>query len=402
MAVATIAGVLYFSEGLPYGLVSELFPLYMRAAGASLTEIGLLSVVGLAWTLKFFWAPMVDRWGSYRRWVSVALAAITLVLAALSLLRPSGGSVFWILVSLLAIASATQDIAVDALTITITPKRLLGPVNSVRVTTYRVAFIFAGGGVAAIATFTSWSAAFALCALLTAMLFAYTFFLPEHRGGVSQQVAVMDGLRRWLNRSHAGWLLGVVLLYRFSDAALAPMLKPFWVDHGFTPAEIGMVTTGIGMTFTILGAWLGGAVIVKIGLWRALLWLGIFQMLSNAGYALLASFGGARPGFYAASVIENFTGGLGTAAFLAFLMAICDRRFAATEYALLSALFVLTRSVAGATSGMLADTIGYAPFFWITVLFGIPGLLLLPKIRAPLERILASDEDGPPVAISHS
>lgn len=377
----TIAGVLYFSEGLPYGLVSELFPLYLRTQGVSLTEIGLLSAVSLAWTLKFFWSPLIDWWGSYRGWVRGTLAVLTLVVALFASTGATTGPIFWILLTILAVASATQDIAIDALTISITPKSMLGPVNSIRVTTYRIAFIVAGGGFAAIASWLGWSGAFGICAGILALLFAFTFFLPEEQGEAAERLNVLAGLRHWLNRPGAGWLMGVVLLYRLGDAALVPMSKPFWVDHGFTPAEIGVVTTVLGMTFTIAGAWLGGFVIVRIGLWRSLLWLGVIQMLSNGGYALLASFGGGRPGFYAASIVENFTSGLGTAAFLAFLMAICDRRYAATEYALLSALFVLTRSISGATSGVITDAVGYAPFFWLTLFLGIPGLLLLPKIR---------------------
>ncbi len=385
-AIASLAGVLYFSEGLPYGLVNELFPLYLRTRGVSLTEIGLVSIVGLAWTLKFLWSPLVDRWGSYRSWIAGALVGITATLAGFSVLQPSGGTAFWVLASLLALSSATQDIAIDAWTITITPKSLLGPVNSVRVTTYRIAIIVAGGGIAALATWTSWGVAFGICAGLAALLLLFSLLLPaQERRETTESVDLVGGLRRWLNRPRSGWLLGVVLLYRFGDSALAPMIKPFWVDHGFSTAEIGTVTTVIGMTLTIAGAWLGGAIIARFGLWRSLLWLGILQMLSNVGYAWIASFGGGREAFYAASVVEHFTGGLGVAAFLAFLMAICDRRFAATEYALLSALFVLTRTTAGALSGALTDAIGYAPFFWITVALGVPGLLLLPRIRESVE-----------------
>lgn len=384
--IAFLAGVLYFAEGLPYGLISELFPLYLRLSGASLTEIGLLSVVSLAWTLKFFWSPLVDRWGTYRRWIAATLAATALTLGLFAVLRPTGGPAFWLVISALALVSATQDIAIDAYTITLTPARLLGPVNSVRVTTYRIAIIMAGGGLAALATISGWPVAFASAAIVTALILLVALRMPElPRAEHGERVAVITGLRRWLARPHAGALLGLVLLYRLGDAALMPMLKPFWVDHGFSAAEIGAITTGVGMTFTILGAWIGGYVVARFGLWKALLWLGIIQMTSNGGYALIASLGAGRPGFYAAAVVENFSGGLGTAAFLAFLMAICDRRFAATEYALLSALFVLTRSVAGAASGVSTEMLGYATFFWITLALGVPGLLLLPSIPRRFE-----------------
>ena len=383
--LVALVGALYFSEGLPFGLVSELFPLYLRTQGISLTEIGLVSVVSLAWTLKFFWSPAIDRWGSYRGWIRLTIFVMTFVLAGFAITRATSGSIFWILLAVLAVASATQDIAIDAMTIAITPKTLLGPVNSMRVTTYRIAFIVAGGGFAAIATWIGWSGAFAVGAGIMVTLLLFTFALPPGGSGTAETVDVISGLRRWVNRPGAGWLLAMVLLYRIGDAALVPMSKPFWVDSGFSAAEIGMVTSGIGMISTIAGAWAGGFVLIRMGLWKGMLWFGIIQMLSNGGYVLLATFGGGRPGFYAAAIIENFTGGLGTAAFLAFLMAICDKRFAATEYALLSALFALTRTIAGATSGMITDGIGYAGFFWITLVLGIPALLLLPKIRGELE-----------------
>lgn len=379
-----LAGALYFAEGLPYGLVSELMPLYLRSMGVSLTEIGLVSVASLAWTLKFFWSPLVDRWGSYRGWIRGALTVLTLVLALFAASRATTGSFFWILLATLALASATQDIAIDAMTIAITPRRMLGPINSMRVTTYRIAFIVAGGGIAAIASWIGWSGAFSVCAAVMGALLLMSFVLPVERRSETERVDVVSGLRRWLNRPGAGWLLGLVLLYRLGDAALVPMSKPFWIDSGFTPAEIGLVTSGLGMAFTIAGAWIGGWVLSRAGLWRSLVWLGIIQMLSNGGYALLATFGGERPGFYAAAIVESFTGGLGTAAFLAFLMAICDKRFAATEYALLSALFALTRTVSGAASGWITDATGYAFFFWLTLLLGVPGLLLLTRMRGLL------------------
>jgi PAT family beta-lactamase induction signal transducer AmpG len=162
------------------------------------------------------------------------------------------------------------------------------------------------------------------------------------------------------------------------------MTKPFWVDLGYDPAEIGVVTTVIGISFTIAGALLGGLFVNRYGIFRALVVFGVIQMLSNGGYALVASFGGGRPGIYGASIVENLTSGLGVAAFLSFLMAICDKRFAATEYALLTAVYGLSRSISGTVAGASADAMGYPAFFWLTVALGLPGLLLLPMIRRPL------------------
>lgn len=390
--VLATAGVLYFAEGLPYGLVNDLFPLYMRTHGATLTEIGMLSAIGLVWTLKIFWAPLVDRVGTYRAWMSGALVAILATMVAFAVSGASTGAPLWILLTILVFASATQDIAVDAYTIALTPADLLGPVNSVRVTTYRIAMILAGGGFAIVATAMGWRTVFLGAALLVVVLVGFSRSIPVLQRVSVERVTVIDGIRRWLNRPNAMAFVLLVLLYRLGDSALMPMIRPFWIDHGFTAAEVGSVTTGAGILLTVAGAWVGGWFVSRAGMFRALLWLGVAQAGSNVGYALVATMGAGRPGFYSAAVVENFCGGLGTAAYLTLLMRLCDKRFAATEYALLSALYVLTRSIAGSASGILATSMGYAGFFWLTVALGAPALVLLWRRRDIFR--LAFEEGG--------
>jgi MFS transporter, PAT family, beta-lactamase induction signal transducer AmpG len=380
-----LASVLYFAEGLPYGLVTELMPLYMRMRGASLTEIGFISAVSFAWTIKLLWAPLIDTTGTYRRWIGVSLAILCGALALMAGVDPYGTPLFWVLLVALAVASATQDIAIDAFTITVTPREQVGTINATRVTAYRVAIILAGGGLAALASRTGWNAAFGAAAVLLLGVLVLVPFMPERRGSGTSAAGLLQGLRAWVVRRDALALLGMVLLFRLGDAALAPMVKPFWVDLGYSAAEIGTVTTVLGISFTIIGALLGGLFVNRYGIFRALVVFGIIQTLSNGGYALVASLGGGRPAIYAASIVENLTGGLGVAAFLSFLMAICDKRLAATEYAMLTAIFGLSRSIAGTLSGVAADSMGYAGFFWLTVALGVPGLLLLPHVRRELQ-----------------
>ncbi|HVT45298.1 MAG TPA: MFS transporter [Thermoanaerobaculia bacterium] len=384
-SLVLVASVLYFSEGLPFGFITELLPLYLRANGVSLAEIGLLSTVGLAWTAKLFWSPLLDRFGSYRAWIIGCLSVLTLTWVVFAVATPLSGYLFWATVTLMAIASATQDIAIDAQTITITPRPALGAVNSARVAAYRIAIIAAGGGLAAVGGGDRWWLAFAIGAGATALLLLWATTLPSPVRELREHQPLFRGLRAWLARPGAGSLIAVVLLYKLGDAALLPMIKPFWVDRGHSPAEIGTVTTTAGMILTIAGAVAGGAFITRFGLFFGLLHLGILQMLSNAGYALAAVLGGGRALLYPAAFVESFCGGLGTAAFLAFLMAICDRRYAATEYALLSALFGLTRSLIGMASGITAQTTGYAVYFWITLALGFPGLVVLLRARARIE-----------------
>lgn len=380
-----IAVFLYFAQGFPFGVINELFPLYLREKGVSLAQIGLLSTVGLAWTWKVAWSPLVDLFGSYRRWMVGALVTIAGALAALSVVPPQQTSLFWSLVAVIAIASATQDIAIDALMVRITPDGALGPVNSARVAAYRGALIVAGGGLAALSAPAGWSGVLLIGAGIALGLAAGAFFTPAgDKSAQTRHANPFRGLAEWAKRPRAALLFALVLLYRLGDAALTPMVKPYWVDRGFTATEIGTVTTVIGLSFLIAGAIAGGLFIARFGLFRSLLVLGILQMLSNGGYGLAASFNLARPALYTATIVENFTGGLGTAAFLALLMSICDREHAATQYAMLSALFGLTRSVIGSVSGIAAERLGYANWFWLTMALALPGLALLPFVRDAL------------------
>jgi PAT family beta-lactamase induction signal transducer AmpG len=385
--VLTLAGVLYFSEGFPYGLVNELAPIYLRMQHVSLEEIGLLSTIGAAWTFKVFWSPLIE-FGTYRRWISGALATMTLLLATLAVVPPVAGPAFWTILTLLVVASATQDIAVDAFTIRATPEELLGPVNSMRVMAYRAALLAGGGGLAAVAGGFGWRAAFGVATAIAAVIFLFTLAVPDDRAR-EDGARKHEGLRpliRWLARPRAALLLAMVLLYRLGEFAVVPMTKPYWVDRGYAAGEIGTITTVIGVPVSIAGAVLGGLFIARYGLYRGMLWLGVAQVASNVGYGLVATIHAGRTGIYAASVIENLGYGLGTAAFLAFLMAVCDRENAATEYALLTAAFGITRTLMGTASGWLAQHMGYGPYFWLTVALGVPALLLLPFIRADVQR----------------
>src|SRR6185503_7559522 len=210
-------------------------------------------------------------------------------------LVPAASTAFWIAAIVLALASATQDIAIDALTIRITPNDLLGLVNSARVTTYRIALIAAGGGVAILADRIGWPGALGTLAVVPLVIAAIVAFaIPRDAGGTERQENPVRALLEWLARPGAKWLLAVVLLYRLGDSALRPMIVPYWISRGFSATEVGNVTTTLGMICTIAGAIAGGAFVSRFGIFRGLLWLGLLQMLSNLGYALVATTGGGR------------------------------------------------------------------------------------------------------------
>jgi MFS transporter, PAT family, beta-lactamase induction signal transducer AmpG len=384
--VPAVAGVLYFSEGLPFGIVKEFVPMYLRFRHVDLTNIGLLNVVGFAWTLKFLWSPLIDTFGTYRRWISAALIGISIALFGMATALP--GPLFYGCVALLALASATQDIAVDAFTIRATPHELLGPVNSVRVTAYRIA-LTSPGILAAVAQRAGWGAAYSTAAVVALVILAVVLLAsnpsPSGRGGPEgpgegravATTSFIAAFKHWLTRPSAGLFLAVAFTYRLGEFAVVSMIKPYWVDRGYSPAEIGTITSIIGVIVSIAAAIAGGAIVAKLGIWRSLLWLGFAQCLSNLGYALVATFHAGRWAIYAAAVTENIGYGLGTAAFLAFLMSICDRDRAATEYALLSAAYGFTGTIIASASGYIAKHAGYPAYFWLTVFLGVPALFLI-------------------------
>jgi PAT family beta-lactamase induction signal transducer AmpG len=379
--IPALACILYFSEGFPFGIVSETVNLYLAFAKVDLTTIGLISSVGLIWTLKFFWAPVIDAVGTYRMWIFGALILLSLSLAVLGSVEPASAP-FWGALIVFVFASATQDIAIDALAIRVTPHELLGLVNSARVAAFRGAMIVAGGGVALLADRIGWRAAFFSAACVPLLVLVLTAVTAPSESGIGEQREnPLRALITWLGRPGSLMLLAVILLYRLGDNALTPMIRPYWVARGFSATEVGNVTTTLGMVCTILGAIAGGAFVTRFGVFRGLLVLGVVQMLSNIAYALVAMTNAGRPALYGAAVIETFCGGLGTAAFLSFLMFICDRDNAATEYAMLSALFAVARTFAFAVSGYFATDLGYANYYWLTAALALPGLALLPRIR---------------------
>ena len=288
-SLPALAAVLYFSEGLPYGIVNDTVNLYLSDKGIKLTTVGLAGSVGLVWTLKFLWAPLLDTFGTYRRWIAGALLVIAGCIGTFAV-APAASLPFWIALTVLAFASATQDIAIDAMTIRITPEKMLGIVNSIRVASYRVAMIAAGGGIAAMSAWLGWSGSFLAAAAIPLIVLAVVaILLPASRGAEERHENPFRALVDWLRRPGAGMLLAVILLYRLGDNTLTSMIRPYWIRRGFTAAEVGNVTTTLAMLCTIAGAFAGGAFIKRFGIFSALVWLGISQMASNVVYAIVAT-----------------------------------------------------------------------------------------------------------------
>lgn len=379
----TWIAALYFAQGFPFGVVVDNLPVYFAKHGVSLTELGLMTLLGLPWTAKVLWSPLVDRFGDRRTWMTACLTAMALLAAAIPLFDPAKPTIFlWVLLFGFTIASATQDIAIDAYTIGLLDHGEEGAANGVRVTAYRVALIASGGGLLILAGRIGWPVAFWLAAAILAALAVTAWRSP--RLELPARPADADWwlpLRRWLARPGAEWVFLFVLTYKLGDASMGPMVKPFWVARGLSVEEIGLVSTTFGVFATVAGAAAGGALTTRWGIFTGLWVLGLAQAFSNLGYAAAAYADWGRTGIYAASMIESFTGGLGTAAFLAYLMNVCDKEQAATEYALLSAIFALPRFAVGAVSGWAATQIGFGNWFLLTFFLAFPAYALLPWAR---------------------
>jgi PAT family beta-lactamase induction signal transducer AmpG len=378
--------ILSFASGFPFGLFNDLIPVYLRANGASLAQIGLLSTLAFPWALKFLWAPAVDRLGTRRRWIAGTQIGLAIALVLLSGTGASVGPGFFVLLLTLVALSATQDIAVDGYTIEIMDRNELGPANGTRVMGYRIGMIVAGGVLVAGSARLGWTAVFLAGAVLYAMNAALTSAMPEARREHDPHESWIEPLRELLSRPEIVIAALFVLTFKLGDLALMPMVKPFWVDSGYTVQQIGWVQTTLGVGASIVGALLGGAVIRRLGAFKALWVLGLVQALSNLTYWAAALAGATVPLMYSAAIVEQFTFGLGTAAFLTFLMTMSSRKYAATQFAILTALYRVGGIGAGALSGVLAERMGYPSYFLLTFILALPAFALLPWIKGAVAK----------------
>lgn len=376
-----LVSLLYFAEGFPFGLIDRTFPIYFRSHDMSLVYIGFLSFLTLPYALKFLWAPAVDFLGSRRRWITGAqflMAAFILLLIPLNPADPS--TLLWVVIASLAICSATQDVAIDAYTIEMLKPSEMGIANGFRQAAYRVALLAAGGMFVASADWIGWKLTFACAAGILLMCGLLALRLPSvevPRPSVTLS-SLIDPVRDLLARPGVLHVTLFILLYKLGDLSMGPMISPFWLARGLSNMEIGLITGTFGIFASIAGGLAGGLFMVRFGIFHGLWFLGIWQAVSNLTYAWVA----VTPetgnwGIYAASVAESFCGGLGTAAFLAFLMSICNKQFSATQYAILSALFRIAGVVAGSLSGWATRSMGFGPYFALTFFLSLPAFFLI-------------------------
>jgi MFS transporter, PAT family, beta-lactamase induction signal transducer AmpG len=373
---------LAFASGFPFGLVNETVPIYFRSQGVGLVEIGQLNKLNLPWSLKWLWAPLVDRHGTRRQWIAGCLTGVAALTFALGTLQPGRlGTGIWIILVLIVLLSATQDVAIDAYTIQSTTTRELGVANSVRITLYRVAMLTAGGLLVWLAGRIGWSESFSVGAAVLAALALSAFMLPVVDRAAGRAASLGEPLKELLSRPGIATVIIFALIFKLDIAALEPMMRPFWVDRGLSLAEIGAVVASGRLIATIAGAAAGGVFTTRYGIFTGLWVLGLIQALSALVYWATATFASSNSVVVLAAYFESFAAGLGTSAYLAFLMSICEKRYAATQFAVLSALLAVTRYIAGGYSGGLTERLGYANYFLLTFFIGLPAFLLIPRLR---------------------
>jgi MFS transporter, PAT family, beta-lactamase induction signal transducer AmpG len=385
MLVALLMG---FASGLPLLLTGSVLQAWLKDTGIDLSSIGLFALAGLPYTLKFLWAPLFDRYlppilGRRRGWLVLAQLALAGALAALSTADPALHRLWYVSFAALLVAffSATQDIIIDAYRRETLADDELGLGSALYVNGYRVGMLVAGGGGLILADWLSFREMYLIMAAAMAACIPLTVLAPEPPLPEGRPRTLIDAVvlpfRDYFTREGAWLTLAFILLYKLGDTMASAMTVPFYLDLGYSKTEIGTVVKLFGFWATIAGGTLGGIAILRIGL-RPALWLfGLGQMVSTLGFVVLANLPPHPAALAGVVALENLTAGMGTAAFVGFMAALTDRRFTATQYALLSSLMGIPRVLAAAPTGWLAQSLGWAGFFLLCTLIAVPGLLLL-------------------------
>ncbi len=385
--------LLSFSSGLPLGLVWYSIPDWMRDIGVDIRVVGLFTLAQAPWAFKAVWSPLMDRyvppfWGRRRGWMAItqiALAVLGLMLAGVGR-RPEAIWVVGAIAFGVALASASQDIAIDAYTVEVLHEHQeeQGAVVGARIALYRAALVVSGGAAITLAGHFGWPAINALMALVYFPILLLTWKAPEpdkpSPAPKTLREAVWHPFLGFLARHRAIEILAFVLLYKFADQLAQALTRPFLIDMGYTADHRGIALATVGMVATIVGAFVGGWVTTLAGLGHSLWMFGFLQVFSNIGYYLLSRAPApSLPLMYGATSFELLTSGLGTGAFSVLLLRITQKRFSATQYALFSSLFALPRLLAGPISGFVVDAIGWSTFYLVTMIFGVPGLVMLAR-----------------------
>src|SRR4029453_2628525 len=398
-----------FASGLPLGLVWIAIPDWMRDIGVDIRAVGLITRAQAPWTFKLLWAPLMDRyvpsfWGRRRGWMAVTqivLFIVSLMLAGVGQ-RPEAIWVVGALAMAIALASATQDVAIDAYAVEVLHKDEQGAASGARVAMYRAAMFASSGLAISMAARIGWPVVNAVLAFVYLPMLLITWKSPEPEVQPPTPRTLRDAVWQpflsFLTRPRALEILAFVVLYKLSDQLPQALTRPFLIDMGYNADQRGIALGLITITTTIVGAVFGGWVTTLAGLGNSFWILGFLQLFSNVGYYILAILGRPVPtALFAATGFELLTSGMGTGAFTVLLLRLTEKRFSATQYALFSSLFALPRVVAGPITGFAVAAIGWPSFFLTTLVIGIPGLVMLHRFAPFGVRDTQFEHEGEPV-----
>jgi PAT family beta-lactamase induction signal transducer AmpG len=393
-----------FASGLPLALTAGTLQAWLTVVGLDLKTIGIFTLVGLPYTLKFLWAPLMDRlvppWlGRRRGWMLVMQLSVALGLTAMAVTgsgqRPE---ILGVLAFVVAFLSASLDIVFDAYRtdLLLRPERGFGA--AVWVNGYRCALLLASAGALLLADHIGWQNTYLLLAALMAAGVVTILVSPEpsepSATPASLAEAVGGPLKEFFARPCVVGLLALIVFYKIGDAVAASLQTAFLIGGmGFSVSEVGYVK-GFALGATLIGALVGGAAMAKLGMVRSLLLFGLLQAVSNLGFMWLAWMGKSYAALTTSILVENVTGGMGTAAFVALIMSLCDHRYTATQFALLSSLEALGRVFSGRPSAELVEMVGWAQFFFWSFLVALPGIWLVWGLRAQLDQEAGRDAHG--------
>ncbi|HEY3271947.1 MAG TPA: MFS transporter [Geothrix sp.] len=384
----TVLLLLGFASGLPLFLTGSTLKAWMTDEGLSLATIGLFSFVTLPYSLKVFWAPFLDRFalpglGRRRGWMLLMQLGMAAALFLLAFSQPHLDLMRVVILALaVAVTSATFDIAVDAWRAEALDQKHLGLGNSIHIAAYRVAMLVSGGLAMILAQIFSWRVTYLGMAGLT-LLGTLGTWLAMNTDGVARaprrlQEAISGPLKDLLQRKGIGYLLAFAVFYKLGDWLAEAMTMPFLMrGMGFTKMQIGTVQKTTAMVAIILGGLLGGWMLMRMSLRKALWICGFVQAGSILGFWAISMLGRHLPLLVAANTLENLAYGMGGSALVALLMGSCNRSYTGTQYALFSALTALPRTVFGGLTGFMAESYGWKLYFPVCAAAAIPGLLLL-------------------------
>ncbi len=393
-----------FASGLPLYILIQLVPAWLRVEGVSLKEIGLFTLISLPYTWKFVWAPFLDRYlfpglahffGRRRSWMFASQIGLLIAIACLPIFDPRQH--LWLvagLCTIVAILSATQDIVLDAYRRELLPDNELGLGNAVHVNAYRIAGLVPGSLSLILADLMPWQPVFIITAAFMVIAILMTLSIREPQAmpaPKSLRAAISEPFTEFFHRNgttQALLILAFMVLYKLGDNMATALSTPFYIDLGFSLTEIGIIAKNAALWPSIIGGILGGILMIRLGIYRALWIFGIVQVISIFGFALLARIGNDPLWLAIVIAFEYFGVGLGTAALVAFIAFNTHKSYSAAQFALLTALATLPRNGASAITGYLVEYFQWEIFFYICALLALPGMILLiylaPSCRPPI------------------